>query len=156
YLRPWYSVLKDLLRLLLKPYLGALLVGSVTLLIGWLLRLVRRRADDALAELPTDAPRSPAALGLIASRSVDWPGGAELRLALALAVATGAFAAVVASSLLERMPHVQDSVAYLFQAKIFASGRLWADLPPTPEFFEHEFVVMRDGRWFGKYPPGFP
>ena len=62
----------------------------------------------------------------------------------------------IAKVVLEGMPHVQDSVAYLFQAKIFALGRLWAPLPPHPEFFAHEFIVMRDGRWFGKYPPGWP
>jgi hypothetical protein len=55
------------------------------------------------------------------------------------------------------MPHVQDSVAYLFQAKTYALGRLWVPLPPHPQFFVHEFIVMTsDGRWFGKYPPGWP
>ncbi|HEY3083465.1 MAG TPA: glycosyltransferase family 39 protein [Chloroflexota bacterium] len=156
YLRPWHSALKDLMRLLLKPYLAALLLGSATLLIGSLARLGWRRSAERLPELPTDVPRSPAALGVVAARPRSWLGAAELPLAISLAVATTAFAAVIADSLLERMPHVQDSVAYLFQAKIFATGRLWADLPPMPEFFEHEFVVMRDGRWFGKYPPGFP
>jgi len=79
------------------------------------------------------------------------------------AVAAGAVSAIglvvtlsIAKVVLEGMPHVQDSVAYLFQAKIFALGRLWAPLPPHPEFFAHEFIVMRDGRWFGKYPPGWP
>src|SRR5205814_1786373 len=42
------------------------------------------------------------------------------------------------------------------QAKVFALGRLWVPTPQLPEFFVHEFVVMRDGRWFAKYPPGFP
>src|SRR5207237_6465612 len=28
---------------------------------------------------------------------------------------------------------------------------------PHAQFFAHEFVVMTaDGRWFGKYPPGWP
>lgn len=63
----------------------------------------------------------------------------------------------IANVLLQRMPHVQDSVAYLFQAKTYALGRLWVPSPPHPQFFVHEFVIMTpDGRWFGKYPPGWP
>ncbi|HLH73769.1 MAG TPA: glycosyltransferase family 39 protein, partial [Chloroflexota bacterium] len=62
----------------------------------------------------------------------------------------------VADVVLQRMPHVQDSVAYLFQAKTYAIGRLWVPTPPHPEFFTHEFIVMYHGRWFGKYPPGWP
>jgi 4-amino-4-deoxy-L-arabinose transferase-like glycosyltransferase len=48
-------------------------------------------------------------------------------------------------------------VAYLFQAKTFAVGRLWVPTPPHSEFFAHEFIVMdAAGRWFSKYPPGWP
>lgn len=80
-------------------------------------------------------------------RDVAW-------VALALSVAALLVAAYVASSVLERMPHVQDSVAYLFQAKTFALGKLSVPLPPVPAAFEHEFVFMRDGLWYSKYPPG--
>jgi hypothetical protein len=135
FLRPWYSALKDLLRLLLKPYFAALLLGGAVVLVG---RLVRRGRDAPAAE--TDG----------------WLTAAGLPLAVSLAAATLGVTAFIADTLLERMPHVQDSVAYYFQAQIFAMRRLWADLPPLPEFFVHEFVLMRDGRWFGKYPPGFP
>jgi hypothetical protein len=61
----------------------------------------------------------------------------------------------IASDVLERIPHVQDSVAYLFQAKTFALGRLSAPLPPVPEAFEHEFIHLREA-WHSKYPPGHP
>ena len=89
------------------------------------------------------------------------PSGRHRMLAVwgvvaSLSLATLALTGYVAYVILERLPHVQDSVAYLFQAKVFARGQLWAPLPELPEFFEHEFVVMRDGRWFAKYPPGFP
>ena len=56
---------------------------------------------------------------------------------------------------LEGVPHVQDDAAYLWQAGIFAQGRAWAPEPPLPQFFEHAFVVITDGRWFAKYPPGW-
>jgi 4-amino-4-deoxy-L-arabinose transferase-like glycosyltransferase len=62
----------------------------------------------------------------------------------------------VASDVLERVPHVQDSITYLFQAQTMAGGRLTAPAPALPEFFEQEFLLVRDGRWYGKYSPGFP
>jgi len=57
---------------------------------------------------------------------------------------------------LERIPHVQDSIGYLFQAKTFAIGRLSAPLPPVPESFAHESLLMRNGAWFSTFPPGYP
>ena len=80
--------------------------------------------------------------------------------ALVMAASFGASAlmltALVATFVLERIPHVQDSVTYLFQAETLALGRLWAPAPSLPELFEQEFILVRDGRWFGKYPPGWP
>jgi hypothetical protein len=134
YLRPWHSALKDLLRLLLKPYFAALLLGSAAVLVA---RVLRRGGDAPPARVSRLAP-------------------AALPLAASLAVATLGITAYIADVLLQRMPHIQDDVAYYFQAQIFAMGRLWADLPPLPDFFVHEFVLQHDGRWFGKYPPGWP
>ena len=65
-------------------------------------------------------------------------------------------AATIAVVLYARIPHVQDSVTYLFQAETFARGRISAPAPIAPEFFYQEFIVLKDGQWFGKYPPGFP
>jgi 4-amino-4-deoxy-L-arabinose transferase-like glycosyltransferase len=62
----------------------------------------------------------------------------------------------VASNVLERVPHVQDSITYLFQAQTIAGGELWAPAPPSAMSFEQEFLLVQDGRWFGKYAPGFP
>lgn len=62
----------------------------------------------------------------------------------------------IAVDILERIPHVQDSVTYLFQAKTLARGALSAPAPPSPQAFAQEFLLVRDGRWFGKYPPGYP
>lgn len=57
---------------------------------------------------------------------------------------------------LDGIPHVQDDVAYIFQGKIFALGRSSVPVPPGPEFFSNGFIQMFDGRWFTKYPPGYP
>jgi 4-amino-4-deoxy-L-arabinose transferase-like glycosyltransferase len=57
-----------------------------------------------------------------------------------------------------------DERAYLFQASAFRQGRLAAEAPPgagevnnerkTEFFFIHH--VIHDGKWTGKYPPGWP
>jgi len=51
--------------------------------------------------------------------------------------------------LLEGIPHVQDSLTYLFQAKMMSRGWLVVLAPSLPEFFDQEFLMVRDGRWFG-------
>lgn len=72
---------------------------------------------------------------------------------LACAVLVTLLAAVLSSVVFGRMPHVQDSVAQLFQARIFAHGRLWMPSPPLHEFFDYAHVIS-DGRWYAQYPPG--
>jgi hypothetical protein len=65
-------------------------------------------------------------------------------------------AAYIATGVLKAVPNVQDSVAYLFQAKVFAAGRLWAPIPRLPDFFQETYLLMYQGHWFGKYAPGWP
>ena len=57
-----------------------------------------------------------------------------------------------------------DENAYRFQSRIFRTGQFTAEAPPpVPEnmaayhaaFRVHHEVIYR-GRWFGKYPPGWP
>ncbi len=62
----------------------------------------------------------------------------------------------VATNVFDRLPHVEDDVAFLFQARTIASGHLLARPPSQPVFFQIPFVIIRDGHWFGKYPPGYP
>ena len=57
---------------------------------------------------------------------------------------------------LDGIPHIQDEIVYLFQAKIFAIGKLYAVPPKLKEFFDYEFVLNDDGKWYGKYFFGFP
>ena len=47
-----------------------------------------------------------------------------------------------------------DSTSYLFQAKIFASGKLW--LPPSPDFgfSSSAHINILNGKWYSKYPFG--
>jgi hypothetical protein len=71
----------------------------------------------------------------------------------------GAFllAAAMAWGVLGAMPHLEDEHAYLFQAKVFASGRITADeVAVSPAAFYVPFIVHNNGRVFGKYTPGYP
>ena len=56
----------------------------------------------------------------------------------------------------ERLPHLEDEVAYLFQARTMALGRLTVDSPANPDAFWTPFVLDHRGQRFGKYPPGWP
>lgn len=65
-------------------------------------------------------------------------------------------AAWSSDSVFDRLPHTEDEVTFLFQAKTLTEGHLIAPGPEHPEFFRMSFVINRDGHWFGKYPPGYP
>ncbi|HEX7361134.1 MAG TPA: hypothetical protein VF283_11655 [Bryobacteraceae bacterium] len=74
---------------------------------------------------------------------------------LAVMLATGY---VVARGVLE-----PDASAYRFQATIFANGELSAPAPPgavntpdTPQPIDFTHHIVHDGRWFSKYPVGWP
>lgn len=80
----------------------------------------------------------------------------EYALLLALCAAAFLGAAWTSQSVFERLPHTEDESAFLFQGQTIASGRLVADAPEQPLSFSIPFIIVRDGMWFGKYPPGFP
>jgi 4-amino-4-deoxy-L-arabinose transferase-like glycosyltransferase len=56
----------------------------------------------------------------------------------------------------ERLPHLEDEVAYLFQARTMALGQLTVASPAHPDAFWTPFVLDHQGQRFGKYPPGWP
>ena len=63
---------------------------------------------------------------------------------------------LLADRIFEHVPHSEDEVAYLFQAKVFAQNRLTVPTPANPDAFWSPFVVDYQGVRFGKYPPGWP
>jgi len=73
----------------------------------------------------------------------------------ALAAAAMVAAATISRLVFGGIPHVQDSIAQLFQARIFALGRLWVPSPPLPRLFDYAQMI-NDGRWYSQYPPGHP
>ncbi len=56
----------------------------------------------------------------------------------------------------QALPHIYDAAAYLFGAKTFAAGRLWAPAPPASVAanFPGPFMVTLAGKWFNQYAPG--
>lgn len=58
----------------------------------------------------------------------------------------------------QSIPHVEDEVAYLFQAHTLADGSLWVPAPPEAAWpgLEYYLFEIRDGRWFSTTLPGWP
>ncbi|MEN4011847.1 MAG: glycosyltransferase family 39 protein [Bellilinea sp.] len=61
----------------------------------------------------------------------------------------------VTTVIYEGVPHVEDEVAYSWQAALYAEGQLTTPTPPCPHCFLTPFVVDHDGLRFSKYPPGW-
>ncbi|MEJ2744518.1 MAG: glycosyltransferase family 39 protein, partial [bacterium] len=62
----------------------------------------------------------------------------------------------ITCTLLDGIPHVQDSVVYNFQARTLIRGAIYAPSPPVLKPLEFPFLLVRDGKWFGFYPWGHP
>ncbi len=77
-------------------------------------------------------------------------------LALALAILTAAACAWISYEILERVPHVEDEFANLWQAHVMAKNAVYLPSPPMSRAFLVPFVIDYEGRRFAKYPPGWP
>ncbi|MBN1641826.1 MAG: hypothetical protein JXA09_11370 [Anaerolineae bacterium] len=77
-------------------------------------------------------------------------------LAVACCLCAYGAACWVAVRVLERVPHLEDEVAYLYQAQVFASGELYGESPTRSSCFFAPFILDYEGRRFGKYAPGWP
>ncbi len=85
-----------------------------------------------------------------------WLSGLRRGMLLALcAVLVVAGSWFSSSFLLRGGPFVPgDEDEYLFQARIFARGRLWWDTPAHPEFFVAPGQLVSEGRLFGHHQCG--
>ena len=77
-------------------------------------------------------------------------------LALLLAIAGFISSALVTQHIFEAIPHIEDEIAYVWQAKALTEGHLTIASPPDEHSFLVPFVVDYEGLRFGKYPPGWP
>jgi hypothetical protein len=84
-------------------------------------------------------------------------GSRALPRRIVLGLATFCLACGVGFLVLQDFPNSSDENSYLTQARIFATGRLWVQAPPMPDFFEARSFVMDEarGRFFAKAFPGW-
>ena len=75
--------------------------------------------------------------------------------ALFLAFTAFALSAYFSATTFERLPHLEDELAYLYQAKIFAGGQFTVPSPDPISAYWQPFVVDYEGQRFGKYTPGW-
>ncbi len=62
----------------------------------------------------------------------------------------------VTTRIYEGVPHIEDEVAYSWQAALYTRNQLAIESPPCPHCFLTPFVVDYNGLRFSKYPPGWP
>lgn len=64
---------------------------------------------------------------------------------------------LVSERVFEQMPHLEDELAYLYQARIFAGGQVVVESPQPTSAYWQPFVVdsAETGNRFGKYTPGW-
>jgi 4-amino-4-deoxy-L-arabinose transferase-like glycosyltransferase len=88
----------------------------------------------------------------------------DLRTLAALGLAFFVFAAAITinRTVFERLPHLEDEFAYLYQAKIFARGQAWVPRNEPVKVYWQPFIIQPeradggDQKRFGKYTPGWP
>ena len=78
------------------------------------------------------------------------------RIALTLSLLATAVTYLVTMRVFEHMPHIEDEIAYVWQAQAIAGGHLTVPSPPDHKSFLIPFVVDYQGQRFGKYPLGWP
>jgi hypothetical protein len=74
----------------------------------------------------------------------------------ALSLASLALYAFSARSVFSGRPLLVDEVIQLYQARLFATGRIAATVDAAPELFSALFLLERNGRVFSQFPPGGP
>jgi hypothetical protein len=84
-------------------------------------------------------------------------GPAAVWIAVIILAAAGAtLSAWVAIDILECVPHIPDSVAYVLQAKWLLHGAVTQELRPFQEQLNVPFTFVHHGRWVSQYPIGWP
>lgn len=64
--------------------------------------------------------------------------------------------ATISWFLLDHIPHNSGAADYLFQAKIFKQGKFYVEYHPYKDFFEHDNMVINNGKWYIMQTPGWP
>ncbi len=78
------------------------------------------------------------------------------KIALALSLLGVLVSYLVADRVFERMAHIEDEMAFVWQAQVIAEGQLTVPSPEQSKHFLVPFVIDYNGQRFGKYPLGWP
>lgn len=78
------------------------------------------------------------------------------RIALIFSLVAIVVTFMIADRVYENISHIEDEIAYVWQAQAIAQGHLTLPSPPNPKNFLVPFVVDYNGQRFGKYPLGWP
>jgi 4-amino-4-deoxy-L-arabinose transferase-like glycosyltransferase len=133
----------------LAVQLGAAAVFVATNLLH-VLAVLRALPQDILARAEHQAGR----FGLGGSEGP--PGRLDRLWPWGLALAATLFGTAMAYGVLDAIPHIQDEVAFLVQARTYAQGRLDLPVPPEPEAFAFYLLHVEGDRLYGAMNPGWP
>jgi hypothetical protein len=78
------------------------------------------------------------------------------KIALFLSLCAVAAALLVATNIFEQMAHIEDEMAFLWQAQVLARGNLTLPSSEHSKSYMVPFVINYNGQRFGKYPLGWP
>ncbi len=78
------------------------------------------------------------------------------KIGILLSLLAVVFSYWIARRYYENLAHLEDEMAYVWQAEVIARGHLTTPSPAQPDSFLWPFVVDYNGQRFGKYPPGWP
>src|SRR6202049_5149040 len=84
------------------------------------------------------------------------PSRRERLAVAALAAGAAVLALLISWSVLGLVPHVTDSVSYLFQGRILAAGHLYEPPPRVPALFANEEVILTETICSSTFPPSWP
>ena len=95
-------------------------------------------------------------VGEVIAGSRTWRRAAATAAVIVLAAAAGWSSLWLADRVLERLPHLPDSVVYLLQARWLTEGRLSQAVSAIQSHLDVPFTYATAGRWIAHYPPGWP
>jgi hypothetical protein len=89
------------------------------------------------------------------------PGATEARrwdrrLPAVVAVWVVILSAATSYAVLERVPHIDDSISNYFQARYFAAGHLFLPPPPDTQSFQVDQTIVEPTKWYGYAFPAWP
>ena len=78
-----------------------------------------------------------------------------LRAVVAFVLVAMSVFVIVARYVLEAFPNSGDELAYVLQARTYAQGRLWVEVPPSAEAFRQYHFLFLGSKWVSQYAPGW-